>query len=446
MFLLSPAYSELISSGVILSSKQSPQTETSTNTDENSPVPSTCGGKKGQKLAKKNKAGNQSKINKTNLNSKVMEKCYSPVKTARKSPASDDLFALKDTSNLKKKAIPAPSDESLVQDHFVQDCREFDDVLEKIKFKEQFKRQYEAQLNSRMAKQTVEPLFNTLSVFEPLAKEDSYYQSEPPINNSPLIATPTSIAYANKVDMACMMPFELSNDVTYDLNYELSPVSDLSTSDSYDLFDSVNAAASDLTAAANTNFHIPDMNELKTTVGNPNSIFTPLTEDLNSSYYLTCGDDGDGKLAGKKIDFESMNLIHLAPQAGDCCMSLDVSMDFDELPANLDPETEKLIREISFASSIGNGSNLTTVQSAQQPNSTTANEVSRIESYLTFDARSHSRQVKNPNHFRASEVTKKARTTSPAHRSTTCKINSSSSVLLNLLISDDVGYLSHKSD
>ena len=364
-----------------------------------------------------------------------MEKCYSPVKTVRKSPTTDELFVLKDNSNLKKKATPndkQAGEKILVQDHFVQDCREFDDVLEKIKFKEQFKRQYEAQLNSRMAKQTVEPLFNTLSVFEPLAKEDSYCQSEPPINNSPLIATPSSIAYANKVDM----PFELSNDVTYDLSYELSPVSDLSSPSSYDLFDSVNAAAADLNA--NTIFHIPDMNELKTTIGNPNSIFSPLTDDLNSSYYLTFSDDE--KLVGKKIDFESANLIHLAPQAGDSCMSLDVSMEFDELPQNLDAETEKFIREIGF------GGNFT-VQSAQQLNSTTI-ENGRKESDLAFDHRSHSKPSKNPNHFRASEITKKARTSlsPPIHQRSTCKINSSSSVLLNLLISDEVDYLSHKGD
>ena len=442
-------HSELISSGIILSNKQSLLTKNTATDENNSPV-SASGGKKGQRLAKKNKASNQSKITKTNLNCKAMEKCYSPVKTARKSAPTDDLFVLKDNGNLKKKATPAPGDKqpgdesgSLVQDHFVQDCREFDDVLEKIKFKEQFKRQYEAQLNSRMAKQAVEPLFNTLSVFEPLAKEDSSCQSEPSINNSPLIATPSSIAYANKVDMACMTPFELSSDVTYDLAYELSPVSNLSSSGSYDLFDSMNAAASDLTDA-NTNFHIPVIDELKTTIGNPNSIFSPLTDDLNSSYYLTCGDEE--KLADKKIDFDSMSLIHLAPQAGDSCMNLDVSMDFDELPMNLDPETEKLIREISF----GAGSNFNTVQSAKQPNSTTAAiEAGRKEDDLAFDdCRSHSKQVKNPNHFRASETTKKARTSlgSPTnHPRSTCKINSSS-VLLNLLISDDVGYLSHKSD
>lgn len=396
----------------------------------------------------------------------MLEKCYSPNKAARKSAnkATDDLFVLKDNSNLPKKAAqqasPATSgnsssDESgaLVQDHFVQDCREFDDVLEKIKFKEQFKRQYEAQLNSRMAKQTVEPLFNTLSVFEPLAKEDSYCQSEPSINNSPLIATPSSIAYASKVDMACMvMPFELSNDVTYDLGYELSPASDLSSSSgSYDLFEPVNACSSEPTASPN--FHIPEIDELKTSIGHPNSIFSPLTDDLNSSYYLTGSDEEKLAAAGKKIDFDSMNLLHLAPQAGDSCMSLDVSMDFDELPVNLDPETEKLIREIGgFGTGTGN---FTSVQSAQQLNSTTAAaiESARKEDRLAFDNyRSHSKPVKHPNHFRASEITKKARTSlsalsSPANRPT-CKINSSSSVLLNLLISDDVGkgYLGQKTD
>lgn len=419
---------------------------------------SACGGKKAQRLAKKTKAANQSKITKTNLNSKVLEKCYSPNKTARKSAnkETDDPFVLKDNSNVPRKAVqqqasPASSDESvaLVPDHFVQDCQEFDDVLEKIKFKEQFKRQYEAQLNSRMAKQNVEPLFNTLSVFEPLAKEDSYCESEPPINNSPLIATPSSIAYANKVDMACMpMPFELSNDVTYDLGYELSPASDMSSqSGLYDLFDSANAGSADLTASPN--FHIPELDEMKTSIGHPNSIFSPLTDDLqSSSYYLTCGDEETLAAAGKKIDFDSMNLLHLAPQAGDSCMSLDVSMDFDELPVNLDPETEKLIREIG-------GFGTPAVQNAQQLNSTTAAAIEggRKEAGLMFDSyRSHSKPVKHPNHFRASEITKKARTSlsslsSPANRPT-CKMNSSSSVLLNLLISDDVGkgYPGQKTD
>lgn len=370
-------------------------------TDENSIT-----NKKGQKLNKKNKINcNQStRITKTNLNSKVIEKCYSPVKVnkknwsnANKNSSADDLFILKDCSNLKKKHENKQNDEN----HFVQDCKEFDCVLEKIKFKEQFKKQYEAQVNSRLAKQTIQPLFNTLSVFEPLRKEDTAYcQIEPPIDNSPLIATPTSIDYADKVDM----PFELSNDITYEMNYNdlSSPISSTSSinSMSCEQFFESNSTANLITTNAN---YIPEIDELKTTIGNTNSIFFPLTEDLSSTssvFYMT-SEDEEKLAAGKKIDYENMNLTHLAPQAGDSCMSLDVNMDFDELPVNLDAETEKLIKEISFNSCL----------TVQNTNSTIQIENTGCKKDLSFDYIPGNKPVKIPNHFSFdSEIVKKART------------------------------------
>lgn len=382
--------------------------------------------KKGQRLTTKKTKSTANKITKTNLNSKAIRKCYSPVKANRKHPmsnpiqtaSSDELFVLRDSSNKLSAETSAADDKATAASatvenatgdlaHFVQDCKEFDSVFEKIKFKEQFKKQYEAQLNSRMSKPTVEPLFNTFSVFSPL-KDDQYVEIEPSGDNSPLIATPTSIAFANKVDMPCAVPYE---ELSYDL---LSPSSSLSTSSSTycdSLFDS--PRVSDFAASTTNSYHIPvaEIDELKTTIGNTNSIFTPLTDDLNSSNFYIAGDDDDDRTM-KQIDFndEPINWIHLAPQAGDSCISLD----FDELPTCLDDATEKLIKEISFGSvrsdnrrQTANSSPSRTVQNLN--NSTISfydSSKSSLDSYV-----SSSKSVKIPNHFSnlESEITKKPR-------------------------------------
>ena len=423
--MISTYCSELVFSGIILSNKQSAICENTPKVDSSQTV---CNGKKAQRLPKKNKL-NQVKIIKTNLN-KAIDKCYSPAKTTatiKKNNAAttgDNLFVLKDSSNLRKKKQSieeAKKEEKKAEckkdlkldfsspnlDHFVEDCKEFDCVLEKIKFKEQFKLEYEAQLN-RGSKKKIQPLFNTLSVFEPISKEDDVddYQSEISIYNSPLIAEPTSIALASKVDMNCLQFDFQSNDEIE--NYEMncldltspiselsSPLSELSSNQSihYDLLEAT--SSSSLTdhqlMITNANY-IPQIDELKTTIGNTNSIFTPLI-DNSDSFMLAC--DDEDKLS---VDYD-----YLAPAAGDSCMSLGVSLDFDELPPNLDLETEKLIKEISSTTALN-----TQVQNA---NSTILHKNELDKKLIDYNSnyRPTSRSLKIPNHFLSLDNTKKAR-------------------------------------
>lgn len=481
-----------MSSGVILSNKQS-LANALEHSDENS-TQLAVSSKKGQRLAKKTKT-NQSKITKANLNSKAINKCYSPVKMSanRKTNSAikatnilanteDDLFILKDSSNLKKtkndfEAKPLSSlleEESnsmnQVQENFVHECEEFDQVLKKIKFKEQFKREFEAQLNSRMTKETVEPLFNTLSVFQPLVKEDDYCQSEPSMYNSPLIAEPSSLAFSNKVDMPCATLFcddalSITNSMSPSscLSNDLSPASCLSTSSlsteisnddmsfnqpsfnlSYDISSPTESNLSnsglgscDLFESTDLNY-IPEIDVEKTKFNN--SIFFPLPDDLNSGYYMSYEEDS---LQGKTPDYS-----YLAPQAGDSTMSLDVSLDFDDLPPNLDAMTEKLIKEISFNDNLNivqnNDINLKTNSTIQYKNS---NKI------FDYNYSSKGKSLKIPNHFNfddETEVIKKPRTTFNLNSPTNQPLSNqqskfsalkNSSVLLNLLVNGEDSYL-----
>jgi len=422
--------SELISAGVILSNTQSVSTA-SDNTLKS--VENTNSVRKGQRLTKKAKSTvNKQQIVKANPSSKVIKK---PTKMTISKKLSDDLI----------------ENEQLT--HFVQDCKEFDEVMEKLTFKQQFKKEYEAQLNNRMSKQIIEPVFNTFSVFSPL-KEDQYDQVEPSSDNSPLIATPLSITQARKVDMPCieMNSFDCLSD----------------SSNSEQMFDLTK------TFTTSTASYIPEsvhIDELKTTIGNTTSIFTPLT-DNNCNYMMASADD---LTAIKKIDEHGADRwLSLAPQAGDaeCCIDT-VDLDFDDLPMGMDTDLIKEINSVSsnnvstnsydsssYDSVSMNSNSLDGHHHSIKPgrvqnltnnlnNSTISfNDSNDLIENGSFDflSSSSSKSVKVPNHFNnlELEITKKARFSFdqssaniiPPHQSikiTNSKLNSNSA-LLNLLL------------